>query len=315
MVLTAGYGPPMRIVSLLPSATEIACALGLRESLVGVSHECDFPRGVDALPQLTSSFLEEGLSPADIDAAVSRASLERRPVYAVAGELLCSLKPDLIITQGVCAVCAVTPETVQAGLELVRLEQVSSAPVLSLGATCYEGIKRDVRQLAEAAGRNEAAAALIEEMDRRWESLEPGPTRPRVMMLEWPDPPWTGGHWVPEQVEAAGGECLFGGPGENSQRVSWAAIAEADPDLMVAMACGFDLSTNLGHARALLDRPEIARLRAVTEGRFWAVDSNSYFSRPAPRVVEGAELLHAIFHGGPVDSAQALRVAPGAGTR
>ena len=127
-------------------------------------------------------------------------------------------------------------------------------------------------------------------------------------MLEWPDPPWSGGHWVPEQVEAAGGENLFGGPGEDSQRVSWSAIAEADPDLLVAMACGFDLATNLQHAQALLERPEIAGLRAVAEGGFWVADSNSYFSRPAPRVVQGAELLNAIFRGAPVDPLQAMRL-------
>lgn len=299
----------MRIVSLLPSGTELACALGLREHLVGVSHECDFPAGVCELPQLTSSILDHELSPAQIDAAVADASLERRPIYAVDGALLNSLKPDLILTQGVCAVCAVTPETIAQGLELVRLQDSCTAPVLSLSAVSTGGVFRDLQAIAEATGTQEQAETLITSLEARLDALAAlPPSGKRVLMLEWPDPPWSGGHWVPEQVSAAGGEPLFGGPGDNSRRLSWEEIQAADPDVVIASACGFDLQTNLVHARKLLEHPVLGQLRAVRSGAFWAADSNSYFSRPAPRIVDGAELIRAILEGGEVDPRQAQRV-------
>ncbi|MFT5582867.1 MAG: iron complex transport system substrate-binding protein [Cognaticolwellia sp.] len=304
----------MRIVSLLPSGTELACALGLREQLVGVSHECDYPADVKGLPKLTSSILDSALSPAEIDKAVAAASLERRPIYAVDGTLLNSLKPDLILTQGVCAVCAVTPETIAEGLELVRLQDSCTAPVLSLSAVSTGGVFRDLVAIAQATGTEPQAEALITSLESRLAALGglPAPLQfggsAKVLMLEWPDPPWSGGHWVPEQVAAAGGIALFGGPGDNSRRLSWEEIQEADPDVIIASACGFGLEENLTHARKLLDHPVLGKLRAVQAGNFWAADSNSYFSRPAPRIVDGAELIRRILDGAEVDPTQALRV-------
>ena len=300
----------MRIVSLLPSATEIAASLGLLEQVVGVSHECDHPASARELPVLTSSILDHGLSPSQIDEAVSAARLERRPLYAVDGALLTSLKPDLILTQGVCAVCAVTPQTVSSSLELVRLEASCTAPVLSLSGIDYAGIKEDIRSVAAACGVPERAEALIAEMDGRWKHISAGEQRPKVLMLEWPDPPWSGGHWVPEQVAAAGGIEPFSEPGSPSRRLTWAQIAEADPDIIIASACGFDLQTNLKHITDLIARrPEVAALRAVRSGQVWAADANAFFSRPAPRVVDGAELLSAILSGGSVDPTRAVKLS------
>jgi iron complex transport system substrate-binding protein len=259
---------------------------------------------------LTSSILDHDLSPAQIDAAVSAARLERQPLYAVDGALLTKLKPDLILTQGVCAVCAVTPQTVSSSLELVRLEESCTAPILSLSGVDYDGIKEDIRSVAAACRVPERGEALLAQMDERWGSISARSERPKVLMLEWPDPPWSGGHWVPEQVAAAGGIEPFSEPGSPSRRLTWAQIAEADPDVIVASACGFDLQTNLKHIKELIARrPEVAALRAVRSGQVWAADANSFFSRPAPRVVDGAELLSAILSGDSVDPTRAVQLS------
>ncbi len=285
-----------RIVSLLPSGTEICAALGLEANLVGRSHECDFPSSVAALPVLTRSILETGASAAEIDAAVSRAALEGAPLYAVDGEALGALEPDLILTQGVCAVCAVSGPTVEKSLELLPVDLACSAPVLSLEGKDFEGILADVQRVGDAAGVSAEAAARIEAMRARWHKIDPGPKR-RVMMLEWPDPPWIAGHWVPEQVARAGGVDVFGTAGGLSTRTTWDAVAEADPDIIVVSACGFDLAANAHEARQLFVRDETRTLRAVREGAVYATDANSYFSRPAPRVIDGASVLAALLRG------------------
>ena len=299
----------MRIVSLLPSGTELVCALGGAEQLVGISHECDFPPEVSTRPRLTSSILDHGLTPAQIDTAVREASLEGRPLYAVDGPRLGALKPDLIVTQGVCAVCAVTETTIESSLRLVPVDEACTAPVVSLGATDWAGIRADTTRLAEAMGRPEASTALLEPLDERWQRLASAlpSSRPVVAMLEWPDPPWLGGHWVPEQVVVAGGRDPFGTPGAPSRRSTWDELRQADPDIIVGIACGFDLDQNHAHLQKACAGP-LAGMRAVSEGRVWAADANAMFSRPGPRVVQGAELLRAIFTGQPVSPAHARRL-------
>jgi len=290
----------VRIASLLPSATEIVCALGLRDSLVGISHECDFPSSVLGLPVLTGSILDAGLSPSEIDAAVQRASLERQPIYTVDGALLASLAPDLIVTQGVCAVCAVTEETVETSLAFLPVDAMCSAPVLSLEAKDFAGIQLDIHALASAARVVDRAAPLCADMDARWASPSApvgSMSAPRVLMLEWADPPWGAGHWVPEQVAAAGAEDVFGAAGSASQRLDWDAIVAADPDYIFSISCGYDLAQNAALARELYAHPVASGLRALRGGNLWALDANSYFSRPAPRVVRGAELLRGVFTG------------------
>ncbi len=287
-----------RIISLLPSGTELVCALGLRDSLVGVSHECDFPHGVGGLPCVTSSIVESGLTPAQIDAAVLAASLEQRPLYSVDVDLLADLQPDLIVTQGVCAVCAVTEETVRTNLSFCALEDAISAPIVSLTGHDWAGIRSDLEELADAVGHRERAITLLGELDRRWDRLAASVPahRPTLAMLEWPDPPWFGGHWVPEQVAVAGGIDLFGTAGAPSGRLTWRQCLEAEPDYVIGMACGYDLQQNLTHFAAAVAGP-LADLRAVQAGRVWAVDANAFFSRPGPRVVDGAELLRRILTG------------------
>jgi iron complex transport system substrate-binding protein len=301
----------VRIVSLLPSASEIVCALGLGDSLVAVSHECDFPPEVKALPRVTSSILPHDLDVRAIDEAVRQAVREGRALYKIDGDLLARLKPDLIVTQGVCDVCAVSVGTVEETLRFLPDVLPAGTQTLSLSGTSVAGVWRDIERVGAAAGVPGRAAALVGELRARWARLErlPKPAaRPRVAMLEWPDPPFYGGHWVPEQVAAAGGEDVLGRPGEVSARVTWAQLHEADPDVVVMVACGYDLAANRTFAAALYEHPEALKLRAVRQGAVWAADANSFFSRPAPRLVRGAELLYALLSGQSLPPREAAHV-------
>ncbi|MEM9743559.1 MAG: cobalamin-binding protein [Pseudomonadota bacterium] len=302
------------MVSLLPSATEILCALGLRSELVAVSHECDYPTDVAALPRITSSHLREGLSAKAIDRAVVDAVLKGEALYRVDGDLLADLNPDLIVTQGVCDVCAVNQDTVAESLKFVTDVVPQDVQILSLSGRSVAGVWRDIQQVAEAVGVRSTGQAVVEELRDRWHALvaQPAPNpQPRVMMLEWPDPPFYGGHWVPEQVHAAGGVSVLGSEGQDSKRCTWDEIAAADPDVIFVMACGYDLEQNIDHAEALGQNSEASRVRAVRTGNVWACDANSYFSRPAPRLVDGARIIQQVLHGETPPADRALRVMTG----
>ena len=286
---------PLRIVSLLPSATELIASLGAEDCLVGVSHECDYPVSVQSRPQLTSSILASGLSPAEIDTAVAKAKLEERPLYLVDGPRLAALKPDLILTQGLCSVCAVTPDTIQKSLSLLPLGEACSAPVISLEAQNFAGVCEDLTTVGDAIGKSTEATALRQQLARRWGSIAQPEVAPRAFLLEWPEPPWTAGHWVPEQILAAGGLPVLGEAGAASRPVTLAEIADADPDLIVSIACGYNMNQNREVATKLLENPDTRQIRALRNGKFFAADANGYFSRPAPRLVDGAEILGALF--------------------
>lgn len=285
----------MKIVSLLPSATEICGALGIQSLLTAVSHECDFPPEVTHLPRITRSILGHDLDQAGIDAAVSAAVRDGRALYEVDGALLARLAPDLIVTQGLCKVCAVTEQTVHSAMGDLPV----NIPILSLDARSIAGVFEDIQRLADHAGVPERGVAAVTELTARWQAVVDAGARsarrPRVAFVEWSDPPFTGGHWVPEQILAAGGVDVLGSPGIDSRRTTWAAIEAADPDLIVVGCCGFGLTDNLVTARALRER--LPHLRAVQEGRLWAVDANGLYSRPGPRLVDGAEVFARIFDG------------------
>ena len=287
--------PPLRIVSLLPSATELIASLGAAECLVGVSHECDYPASIRSRPQLTSSILASGLSPAAIDTAVAKAKLEERPLYLVDGPRLAALKPDLILTQGLCSVCAVTPDTIQKSLSLLPLGEACSAPILSLEAQNFAGVCQDLITVGDAIGQSTEATALRQQLEMRWGNIRHPDIAPRAFLLEWPEPPWTAGHWVPEQILAAGGLPVLGEAGAPSRPVTLAEIADADPDLIVSIACGYNMEQNREVATKLLENPEAQQIRALRDEKFFAADANGYFSRPAPRLVDGAEILGALF--------------------
>ncbi|MFB9992984.1 cobalamin-binding protein [Deinococcus oregonensis] len=289
---TASSSVGLQIVSLLPSATDLLFHLGLGASVVGVSHSCDHS-GAAGLPILTRSIVSPNAPQAEIDRAVSEAVREGRALYQVDGELLDRLNPDLVVTQGVCEVCAVTPGTIEAAVRYLP-GCLPAAQVLSLEGRSVAGILDDLRALAVAAGVGEKGEQLAADALHDWQAIIPALHAPRVMTLEWVEPPFYGGHWVPEQVERAGGLNVLGAAGTDSGRATWPQIAALDPDVIVVMCCGYGLTENAEFARTLLGRTD---LRAVREGQLWAVDANAHFSRPSLGVVRGAAVLADLLRG------------------
>lgn len=287
----------MRIISLLPSATEIICALGLREQLVAVSHACDYPPSVLELPQITQSIIPFDLTPQGIDSAVNMAVQDGQALYQINGDMLRELAPDLIVTQGICDVCAVNQGTVEATLKFLPDIISRTTQILSQSGKTFDGILRDISLVAGAAGVT--ALPLITRLREVWRQIGVSRSynRPRLLMLEWPEPPFYGGHWVPEMVAQAGGEDVMGKVGENSARTTWAAIDQADPDIVIMIACGYGLADNVAFAKGLYEHPQASRLRAVAAEHVYAADANSYFSRPATRIAEGALLLQQLIEG------------------
>ena len=284
---------PIRIASVLPSATELIAELGFAENLIAVSHECDWPSGVSELPHVTSAAMPHGLSPAEIDHWITEHLAAGKSLYSVDAQQLTDMQPDLIVTQGICDVCAVTPDHIEVSLRGQQCQLPSNTQILSLGGTSFEGVCQDVEQLARALGTT--ATELLSDARRRWGSIETPTKRPRVLLLEWVEPAFSAGHWVPEQLHAAGCESVIGGPGDHSRRLTKDEILAADPDFIGVICCGFGLAENISHAGWLFDDMQLSQLSAVREGRVWCFDANSYFSRPTLRIVDGARLLHEAF--------------------
>jgi iron complex transport system substrate-binding protein len=275
----------MRIVSLVPSATELLFALGLGTEVIAVTHECDHPAAARALPQVTRDSLPAGLTPGQIDAAVRARTDQGEAIYELDADLLRELAPDLIVTQALCAVCAVSYEDVRTVAETIP----SQPRVISLDPHTLGEVLGDVRTLAQATDHKDAGVALIAELAARIDRvrLAVRGRRPlRVAALEWLDPVYVAGHWTPQLIEYAGGIDVLGMAGEHSERRSWEEVAAAEPDLVVVMPCGYDAPR--AHAEALAYRERLATLGA---GEVVAVDAAAYFSRPGPRLVDGLELL------------------------
>jgi len=285
----------MRIVSLVPNGTEILFALGAGDLVVGVSHECDYPEEARRRPVLTGSALRPGMSAAEVDAAVSAQVGSGQSLYTLDEARIAELAPDVIVTQQLCPVCAVSTEQVDGAVRpLPRCPEVVSLDPRTLG-----DVFADIRRVGKITGRTSEAIALVTELERRLETVRAAVAqrpRPRVLALEWLDPPFAGGHWVPEMIGLAGGIDAIAQPGDHSERLTWDRIAAADPDVIVAMPCGFDEAGAREQIAAVADRPAWRSLRAVREGQVHAVDANGCFSRPGPRLVDGIERLAAIFH-------------------
>jgi iron complex transport system substrate-binding protein len=285
-----------RIVSLLPSATEIVCALGLRDALVGVSHECDFPADVVGLPVLTRSKLDAERPSAEIDRDIKSMVGSGLGIYAIDVDALRALKPDLIVTQDQCEVCAVSYADVRAAV--CELTDVATE-IVSLRPERLDDVWRDVEPGAAAAGvaaRGRTVAddlrARIAALARRTESLP----RARLACLEWLDPLMAAGNWVPDLASAAGAICELATPGSHSPWLDFEALVADRPDVLCAMPCGFTLERSHDELAALLGDPRWQELPAVRSGRVFAVDGSSYFNRPGPRLVESAEILAALLH-------------------
>jgi iron complex transport system substrate-binding protein len=280
----------MRIASLVPSATEMLFALGLGESVVGVTHECDYPAAARGLPHLTATVLPDGLSAAEIDAAVKAVVGEGRALYGLDEERLAELAPDLIVTQAICDVCAVSYEdVVEVAARLPGPPRVLQQDPSSLGE-----VLEDVTRLGEAAAVEAQAHELRGELEGRLAAVRAavaGAPTPKVVALEWLDPPFVGGHWIPEMVALAGGVDVAGPPGAKSPEVEWEALAALDPDLVVVMPCGMYAEESRVQAEE-----HWGRIEALGAGRVFAVDAASTYSRPGPRLVDGTELFAHLLH-------------------
>jgi iron complex transport system substrate-binding protein len=280
----------VRIVSLVPSATEMLFALGAGEEVVAVTHECDFPPQALDLPKVTLDRLPPGLDAREIDEAVRAHTEQGEAIYALDGEALRALQPDLIVTQALCAVCAVSADDVRA----VAAEIESAPRVLSLDPMTFGEVLSDVRTLAEAVEREEAGERLLEDCGARIDAVRMAvrgaPVR-RVVALEWLDPVFVAGHWVPQMIEYAGGSDDLGFAGERSEQADWAAVQAARPDVVVVMPCGYDAERAQEEAYTYGDE-----LEEVGAGRVVAVDASGLFSRPSHRLVDGLETLAHVLH-------------------
>jgi len=286
-----------RIVSLLPSATEILCALGLADLLVAVTHECDYPSVALGKPQITRSRLTPDMSSGEIDAAVrSQLASDAHSLYTIDRDLLADLRPDLVVTQQLCTVCAVDMEDVLDAIrdlphipEVINLEPMSLSDVLG-----------DIEMLGEATSHSPASRILVNSLEARIEQVREAAAQavdePRVAFLEWVDPLFCGGHWNPELVRLAGGHDPLGQEGEPSQRIEWEQVAAFDPEVMVISCCGFSAERARQDLPLLEALPGYGDLPCVRSGRIHVVDGSAYFSRPGPRLVDSLELLADFLH-------------------
>ena len=287
----------MRICSFLPSTTEIVYALGLGENLVGVTHECDYPPEATTKSRVIMSLIKpEELTSKEIDLLVSENYKTGKSTYIVEEETLRKANPDIILTQGLCEVCAVSGNQVTKAVNVLG----HSPRIISLEPNTLDEILHSILIVGEATERKDEAKDLADKLKSRIERvrslLGKEKNRPTVFCMEWLDPIYVAGHWVPEMVEIAGGDCGLGKPGKPSFKVSWDEIVDFSPQIIVIMPCGFDIEKTLAELDVLTSNERWHRLSAARKGHVYLADANSYFSRPGPRIVDGLEILAKIFH-------------------
>lgn len=286
----------MRIVSLLPSATEMLCALGLEDQLVGVTHGCDFPPSVAELPRVTSTGIPPHATSADIDRMVRERHASGLPLYDLDRPLLARLRPDLLVTQGLCDVCAVADRDARD----VAAELPGCPSVVSLAPRTLEDVFANIMELGQLTGRISAAALLVSHLrdrtDRVRDLARRATHRPRVTLLEWLDPLYACGHWTPELVEYAGGREGHARTGDPSRVLGWDEVVGWQPEVMVIAGCGLTVNEVRQQFHSLARRPGFDRLPCALSGRVTAVDGLAYFSRPGPRLVDSLELLAHLLH-------------------
>ena len=288
----------MRIVSLLPSATELVCGLGLRQQLVGVSHECDYPNSVIGLPVLTSSRIPQGLDSGSIDHLVTEQLKSDQALYDLNIDVLTSLRPDLIVTQALCDVCAVSGNDVARAVG--RLP--NNPDVINLEPNCLTDVLDTVELLAEAADCVKQGQIYLRELRYRISQVNNKSSvinlsdKPRVALLDWLDPIFDGGHWSPEIIELAGGIACFGNKKEPSQRRSWNDLIQARPDIIFIALCGFNVERSMQDVEDFFSSQEFSVLRNQVGSKIFLVDGNAYFSRPGPRLVDALEIMANAIH-------------------
>ena len=287
----------MRVVSLICSATEIVCALGHRADLVGRSHECDYPPGIESLPVLTAPQFELGGTSAEIDGRVKDLVRDGLAIYGIDAGLLRALRPDAIVTQDQCEVCGASLADVEAAVcDWTGIE----TRIVSCKPNGLEDLWTDIRRVGAALNDDDAAETLVADLQSRMRSVAARaaalPERPSVATVEWIDPLMAAGHWMPELVEMAGGRNLFGEAGGQAPWIDWEALESSDPDVILVLPCGFDIERSVAEMPALTAQPGWSALGAVRNGRVYIVDGNQYFNRPGPRLAESLEILAEILH-------------------
>jgi iron complex transport system substrate-binding protein len=287
----------VRIVSLLPSATEIVCALGLEDCLVGVTHECDYPPAVKALPKVTRTLIPHDATSREIDGLVRERLQTRTALYTLDMPVLESLRPDLLVTQALCDVCAVAEEEVRSA----ACSLPGSPRVINLEPMSLEDVFDTLTMVGRATGRETDAESVVASLRKRVRQLSeksgriPVAQRPRVAFLEWIDPLFNAGHWNPSLIELAGGIDVLGNAGMPSRTISWDALRESQPDVVFVACCGYSAERAVADLPILRRQPGWCDLPCVRSGRVFVTDGNAYFSRPGPRLVDGAEIMaHAL---------------------
>ncbi|RYY34645.1 MAG: cobalamin-binding protein [Sphingobacteriaceae bacterium] len=289
--------PDIKIVSLLPSATEIVCALGMQDNLAGRSHECDYPEEVKQLPVCTEAHIPDGLSSAEIDTKVKEILADALSVYSVKREVIKELQPDVVITQAQCEVCAVAlPEVEQALTNYLD----KPAQIVSLRPNSLNDILNDIKTVASALNVAPQGEQLIEYLEERLDIIKHKlkflETKPTVACIEWLDPLMISGNWVPELVSLAGGTPVLAEAGKHSPYVNWDDVVAANPDIIVVMPCGFAIERTIREMDLLLQQPGFADLKAIKNNRLYIADGNQYFNRPGPRIMDSVEILAEIIN-------------------
>ncbi|MDO8354994.1 MAG: cobalamin-binding protein [Nitrospirota bacterium] len=304
----------MRICSLLPSATEVIAALGLSEELVGISHECDYPPSVGSVPIMVEPMIPpHGLTSAEIDRQVAQFVASGQRLYRLNHDRLCHSRPDLILSQDLCHVCAVTPDQLHEAIRAMPHQPT----VLTLNPGTIHDVIDDVVRIGDAAGRSAEGHRLASQLRERLEAVRTRVQnlshRPRVVCIEWLSPLYVAGHWVPEMVQLAGGQDVLAQPGTPSRVVTWDDIVAASPDVLIVMPCGFSVERTRTELSQLMLQPGQWPIPSTLREQTFLVDASSYFSRPGPRLIDGIELLAAIFHPSdqyPMHDSMASRLEP-----
>ena len=281
----------MKIVSLLPAATEILCDMGLAEYISAVSHECDYPSTIKNKIKITSSIIPNNTNQNAIDKMVKEAVKNNIPLYAVDNEQLNTINPDLIITQGLCDVCSISEDKIQATLKNNLCTLSSSTEVISLNGITFEEICQDILAIGKAVKKEEIARKMIKEAILTKYKITKEKNRGSLLLLEWIDPYFSAGHWIPEQIEMAGFISSIGKKGEKSKQISAEEIIKKNPDYIGLICCGYNLEENILFSQKIYQDERINHLSAIKEERVFAFDSNSYFSRPSLRILEGVKQL------------------------
>ena len=281
----------MKIVSLLPAATEILCDMGLAEYISAVSHECDYPSTIKNKIKITSSIIPNNTNQNAIDKMVKEAVKNNIPLYAVDNEQLNTINPDLIITQGLCDVCSISEDKIQATLKNNLCTLSSSTEIISLNGITFEEICSDILAIGKAVKKEEIAKKMIKEAILTKYKITKEKNRGSLLLLEWIDPYFSAGHWIPEQIEMAGFISSIGKKGEKSKQISAEEIIKKNPDYIGLICCGYNLEENILFSQKIYQDERINHLSAIKEERVFAFDSNSYFSRPSLRILEGVKQL------------------------